>query len=100
MNNSPDSLAESLRSWRVTPPADPGFRHRVWQRIGRQARASWPAYLRAHPAAWSLAAVVALSAAASTGTALARARTQADREAMVVTYLVVLDPRVQSLLKP
>lgn len=100
MNNPPDSLAESLRSWRVTPPADPGFRNSVWQRIDRQARATWPAYLRAHPAAWSLVAVLALSAAGYTGSALARARVQADRETIVVTYLVDLDPRVQALLKP
>ncbi len=100
MNTTPDSLAESLRSWRVTPPADPGFRNRVWQRIERQAGATWPAYLRAHAAVWSLAAVLALSAAGYTGSAMARARVQADREAIVATYLVDLDPRVQALLKP
>lgn len=100
MNNPPDSLAESLRSWRVAAPADPGFRNSVWQRIDHQARATWPAYLRVHPAAWSLVAVLALSAAGYTGSALARARVQADRETIVVTYLVDLDPRVQALLKP
>jgi hypothetical protein len=100
MNKSRDNLSETLQGWRVTPPADPGFRHRVWQRIGGQARISWPAYLRAHTAAWSLAAVLAVTVAAFTGSSLARAKVQADREAMVVTYLVELDPRVQAVLKP
>ena len=100
MNNPHDSLGESLRNWRVSPPADPNFRNRVWRRIERPAGVSWPTYLRAHSAAWSLVAVLALSAAAFTGNALARARAQAAREAIVVTYLVDLDPRVQAVLKP
>lgn len=100
MNNPPDSFAESLRRWRVTPPPDPGFRSGVWQRIDAQARVTWPGYLRAHPAVWSLVAVLALGAAGYTGSALARAHVQADREAIVVTYLVDLDPRVQAVLKP
>jgi hypothetical protein len=100
MNDSPDSLAGSLRRWRVAPPADPNFRHSVWQRIGGRTKATWPAYLRAHPAAWSLIAVLTLSAAAYTGSMLARARAHADREAIVFTYLVDLDPRVQAVLKP
>jgi hypothetical protein len=100
MNNSRDSISEALHGWRVTPPADPAFRNRVWQRIGGQTGTTWPAYLRAHLAVWSLVAVVMLSAAALTGTALARAHAQADRDAIVVTYLVDLDPRVQAVLKP
>lgn len=100
MNTSRDNLSEVLHGWRVTPPPDPDFRHDVWQRIGDQTRATWPVYLRTHPAAWSLAAVLAVSAAGYTGSTLARAQAQADREAMVVTYLVELDPRVQALLRP
>lgn len=100
MNTSRDNLSEVLLDWRVTPPADPNFRHRVWQRIGRQTNATWPVYLRAHPAAWSLAAVLAVSAAGYTGSTLAQAHVQADREAIVTTYLVDLDPRVQATLKP
>ena len=100
MNNSRDSLSEVLRRWRVTPPPDPNFRHKVWQRIGDQTRATWPAYLRSHATAWSLVAVMALGTAAYAGSALARAHTQADRETLVVTYLVDLDPRVQAALKP
>ena len=100
MNTSPDSLSGVLPRWRVKPPADPNFRHAVWRRIDARARESWPAYLRSHATAWSLAAVVMLGVAAYSGSALAQARTQTDREAMVVTYLVNLDPRVQAVLKP
>jgi len=100
MNHPQDNLTESLRRWRVTPPADPDFRPRVWQRIRIRARASWTGYLRAHSAAWSLAAVVVLGAAAYTGHVAADTRARADREALVVTYLVDLDPRVQAVLKP
>lgn len=99
MNINPKSLSEVLRSWRVSPPADPNFRHRVWQRLKRQIPASWPAYLRGHSVAWSLAAILTVSAAAVTGHAAAQAKVRADREAMVVTYLVDLDPRVQAVLK-
>lgn len=100
MNTSRDNLSEALKDWRVNPPADPNFRNRVWQRIGSQTRVTWPAYLRAHTAAWSLAAVLAVSVAGFTGSSLARAKARADRDAMVVTYLVELDPRVQAMLKP
>ncbi len=100
MNPSRDSLTEVLRGWRVTPPADANFRHGVWRRIGDQTRTTWPAYLRAHTAAWAVVAAMALGAAAYTGHATARARVHADREAMVVTYLVNLDPRVQAVRRP
>jgi hypothetical protein len=100
MNHPTDNLTESLRRWRVAPPADPNFRPQVWQRIRDRSRVTWPSYLRAHSAAWSLATVLALGAAAYTGHVAAEARTRSDREALVVTYLVELDPRVQALLKP
>lgn len=100
MNTSRDNLSEVLRGWRVKPPADPDFRHRVWQRLGSQPRVTWPAYLRAHTAAWSMAALLAVTVAGYTGSTLARAKAQANREAMVVAYLVELDPRVQAVLKP
>jgi hypothetical protein len=100
MNTSRDNLSEVLRDWRVTPPVNPDFRHSVWQRIGGPVRITWPGYLRAHTAAWSLAAVLAVTIASFTGSSLARAKAQADREAMAVTYLVELDPRVQAMFKP
>lgn len=98
MNTPRDSLSDIVHRWQVEPPADPQFRQAVWQRI--EGRATWPAYLRSHATAWSLAAVVLLGAAAYSGNALAQARARADRDAMVVTYLVDLDPRVQAVLKP
>jgi hypothetical protein len=100
MNTPPDSLSKVLQDWRVKPPADPNFRSAVWLRIGRRNSATWPAYLRAHTAAWSLATLLALSTAGYAGRTLARTHVRADREAIVVTYLVELDPRVQAVLKP
>lgn len=100
MKSSRDSLDDRLQGWRVNPPPDPGFRHSVWQRISRRKRETWPTYLRSHAAAWALVAVVTMGVAAYTGSSLARAHVQADREALVVTYLVDLDPRVQAVLKP
>ncbi len=100
MNSSKKSSSEVLREWRVAPPTEPDFRRRVWQRIGEQAKATWPSYLSAHAAAWSLAAVMVLSVAAYTGHVAASARVRGDREALVVNYLVELDPRVQAMLKP
>jgi hypothetical protein len=100
MSTSRDSLSEALHAWRVTPPADPDFRQRVWQRVGNRSRTTWPDYLRMHAAAWSASLVIILSVAAYGGGALARSQTRADREAIVVTYLVNLDPRVQAVLKP
>ena len=100
MDTPSDSLSEALRRWKVAPPVDAGFRNAVWQRIDARTRESWPAYLRTHAAAWVLVTVVMLGAAAFTGRATAEARVRADREAMVVSYLVDLDPRVQAMLKP
>ena len=99
MKHFPDNLSEELRRWRVAPPMEPNFRPQVWQRIRARTRVTWPDYLRAHSAAWSLAAALALGAAAYTGHVAAEARARADREALVMTYLVDLDPRVQALLK-
>ncbi len=99
MDNFRDRLTRALHGWRVKPPADPNFRAAVWQRIGGRARETWPGYLRSRAAAWALVTVVTLGAAALTGNAMAHAQVRADREALVVTYLVDLDPRVQALLK-
>ncbi len=100
MKTSRDFLSEVLRHWRVTPPADPNFRGAVWQRIDACVRETWPGYLRSHAVACALVAVSTVGAAAYAGNAAARARIHADREALVTTYLVELDPRVQALLKP
>ena len=99
MNTSRDPLSETLRGWQVTPAPDPNFRQDVWKRIGKEHGVTWPAYLRAHMAVWALAAAVVVGAAGFAGGALARSQARTDREAIVVTYLVDLDPRVQALLK-
>jgi len=47
-----------------------------------------------------MVAALAVGAACLAGSALGRSRVRADREAIVTTYLVDLDPRVQAALKP
>ena len=100
MNSSRDSLSDVLHGWRITPPPDPSFRQAVWQRIRKHPDVSWPAYVRSHAVAWSTVALIALVAAGYSGSALARAHVRADRDAIVITYLEDLDPRVQAALKP
>ena len=100
MDASRDPLSETLRCWKVAPPSDAGFRDAVWRRIGDRARESWPAHLRTHALAWVAAAAVMLGAAAYAGHATAQSRIRADREALVVSYLADLDPRVQATPRP
>ena len=100
MNPPHDPLTEALRGWRVIPPADPNFRHKVWQRIGGEPRLAWLAHLRSHAAARSMAAIAVVSVAGFTGSALARSGVRADREAIVAAYLVDIDPRAQVRLQP
>ena len=100
MDTHPDSLSEALHRWKITPPADAGFRTTVWQRIGDRAKESWPVYLRTHATAWAVVAAVMLGVAAYAGHATAQARVRSDRETMIVSYLVDLDPRVQATLQP
>lgn len=95
-----DSLSRTLAAWRVAPPTDPQFRPSVWRRIRRAENETWPAYLRAHLAPCVVAAVLLAGAAGWAGRAAALARLQADREAMVTTYLIDLDPRLQAGLRP
>jgi hypothetical protein len=54
--------------------------------------------LRAHRLALTVATVAVLGVAGWTGRAAAHAKMAADRDAMVVIYLVELDPRVQAKL--
>lgn len=102
MNSSDpnDRLSRVLGDWRVQPSADPNFRPAVWQRIRQRTRETWAGYVRTHLAAWSVAAVVAMGMAGWTGLTAGRAQLDAKRDAMVVAYLVELDPRVQAKLRP
>lgn len=102
MENSPqpDLLPEMLPHWRVQPARNPQFRAAVWRRIARDSRDSWGSYVRAHRLAWTVAALAVAGVAGWTGHVTARARAAADRDAMVTTYLVELDPRVQALQRP
>jgi hypothetical protein len=101
--NSPqpdDPISRTLAEWRVQPMADPNFRPAVWNRIRQRSRETWANYVQAHAAAWSVVALVAVTAAGWAGVSAGRARLAEQREAMVVSYLVELDPRVQAKLHP
>lgn len=95
-----DPLPPLLATWRVGPKVNPQFRAQVWSRIGSHARQSWPAYVRSHLAPWSFAAALVIVSAGWLGHVAGEARISARREAMVVSYLVDLDPRVQAKLRP
>src|SRR5215218_2653716 len=93
---SRDSLDDTLQHWRVRPARDPNFRASVSRRINQAARVTWSMYIRDHLVGWSIAAMLALVAAGYGGRAMAQARLDADRDAMVISYLSGLDPRVIS----
>lgn len=95
-----DSLARTLADWRVNPRVEPQFRPAVWQRLRDHSRATWSGYVRSHLATWSVVAAVAVAAAGWAGRSAGQARLSAERDAMIVSYLVELDPRVQARLRP
>jgi hypothetical protein len=95
-----DPLSAVLQQWRLRPSRNPQFRPSVLQRIQQRSRETWASYVRAHRLGWSVATVVVLGVAGWTGHAAAEAKLAADREAMVVAYLIELDPRVQAKLVP
>lgn len=95
--NSPDSLSQELRFWRVRPPLEPNFRASVWQRIECDRRAhSWPTYLRAHAIALGLLLVVAIGGSGWMGRSLAQAQVDSDRARLAAVYVANLDARVQA----
>ena len=95
-----DPFAAALAQWRVRSTRDPQFRAAVWQRIDQHVRVTWSSYLRDHLVGWSIAAMVALVAAGWGGRAMAQAPHEAHSDAMVISYLSGLDPRVLSKIKP
>jgi hypothetical protein len=99
-NQPHDPLSDALQQWRVQPARDSSFRTRVWQRIDGSARLTWSAYIRGHLVGWSVTAMLALVVAGWSGHAMAQSRLEAERNAMVVSYLSGLDPRVMTKLRP
>lgn len=99
-SNPPDPLSKALQRWRVQPNRARNFRDDVWRRIDQHARLTWGTYLRGHLVGWSVTAMLALMAAGWGGHAMAQARLEADRDAIVVSYLSGLDPRVLAKLRP
>lgn len=99
---SKDPLSDTLQAWRVTPRSSPNFRPAVWARIQRERRAgeTWAAYMRTHLVGWTVGATLVVVAAGWSGHWAARAKIEAGREQMVVSYLGNLDPRVMAKLRP
>lgn len=95
-----DPLSQTLAAWRLSPGRDANFRPRVWARIQQRARGSWSTYVRAHRVGWSVAATLAITVAGIAGHSAGRAKLQAERERMIVSYLGNLDPRVIVQLQP
>lgn len=94
-----DSIDRDLAAWRLVPKAQPNFRPQVWLQIQARSRPTWVAYVGARSGAWCLAAILTITAAGWAGVAAGRARFESQREAMAVSYLVALDPRVQANLR-
>lgn len=94
-----EALSGALQAWRLRPQRNSQFRPAVWARIRRHSRDSWANYVRTHRVAWTVAAALVVGVAGWTGQIAARARLAAERDAMVVAYLVELDPRVQANLR-
>jgi hypothetical protein len=95
-----DPLSDTLATWRLDPPADPGFRAAVWERIRAGSQETWAAYVRGHRLGWATLAVFAIGIAGWAGHTAAEAKLEAGRERMVVHYLGNLDPRVLAKLRP
>jgi hypothetical protein len=99
--NSPESnnfLSRMVRDWRVAPPRDPQFRPTVWVRINAARReASWGSYARAHATLVGATLAVALMMGGWIGREQARAQTEADRAAIVTTYVRGLDARTMHM---
>ena len=95
---STESLSSTLRTWRVTPPSDPGFRGATWARIeaAQTTAPTWSVYLRSNAGAWSLALAGSLAVAGFTGRTLGREHTAAERDAILSTYVAAIDARVMS----
>jgi hypothetical protein len=95
---STESLSSALRIWRVTPPADPGFRGAAWARIeaAQTAAPAWSVYVKSHAGAWSLALAGSLAVAGFAGRTLGREHTAAERDAILSTYVAAIDARAMS----
>ena len=95
-----DPLSRALADWKVHAKSDPHFRPSVWQRIREDSRETWASYVRARVVGWSVTAGLAVAIAGWAGHSAAKAKLDASRDEMVVSYLGKLDPRVMAKLRP
>jgi len=97
--NPNTNLSQTLRFWRVQPPANPEFRSGVWQRIeARERRHQGLGITRARLGTLTLAAAVTLLASGWTGHHLAEKRQRSEREALALQYVVNMDARARAEL--
>jgi len=94
MKSEDEKLTRVLADWRVAPAADAEFRPGVWTRIGQARReAAFAGFVRARAVPCAALLVVALGVGAWTGRERARARVDAERAAILSTYVSGLDAR-------
>jgi len=91
------ALDRDLASWRLNPPRNPGFRAAVHARLEDPAAETWTHFLRRHAAAVGTAGLLALLAGSWIGWEGAVARADADRAALVRSYVQSLDARAMAL---
>lgn len=98
MNSGDQKLTQALADWQVAPGRKADFRMAVWARIERQRRdATWGSYLRAHTVPCVALLAVALVVGAWTGRGRARARVEAERAVIVISYVSGLDARTMRM---
>jgi hypothetical protein len=96
----PKELSDILKTWRVSPQVNPGFRASVWKRINRnRAPQAWVEFAYSRAAVLTAAAVVTIAVSGWTGRSMARMQTQSDRHTLAASYLASLDPRVKAGLQ-
>ncbi|MDX2187288.1 MAG: hypothetical protein SFV32_10170 [Opitutaceae bacterium] len=97
--NRDDDVRRAIRAWQVRPLPNSTFRPEVWQRIQQGSDAGWTSYLKRHAASVSLAAILTLVLSGWLGKTASRVALEHQRETMIVSYLVDLDPRVEAMMR-
>lgn len=86
-----------LRGWTVEPRADPGFRAAVWARIeaARRMPATWSGWLKLNLVRVSYCAAASIVFAGTGGGLLAASQANREREQLIQSYVVSIDPHQQ-----
>lgn len=82
----------------MSPARDPQFRAKVWARIeAARQPASWPRFVRSHPAAIAAGLTLAVALGALTGREQAQSRGQAESDRIATNYVNAMDARLMRL---